>query len=406
MALLAIPLLLAAFLPLQADAAEAAPLDRLMLGFLEEHQVPGAALAVAKDGRLVYARGFGTVDRTTGEPVPADALFRIASISKPFTAAAVLRLVARQELSLDARLVDRLTLASEAADADPRLAAVTLRDLLQHTGGWDREVSFDPMFRATRIRAALGLDHPPRRADIARYMLPRPLDHDPGSIYAYSNFGYLLLGLVLEERCGKSYEEVVRAEVLRPLGIRDMRLGRTLREHRAPREVVYHTSRGLRPGVVDDVVGESVAGPYGAWDLECMDAHGGWLASAVDLVRFGSAIAASGEDALLDAAGRSALVARRDGGPATVGVHYGLGWSVRTLPDARGRNLWHTGSLDGTSTLLVIRHDGWCWAVLFNAREDQQGRTLAGLIDSLVHRAVDATQEWPDTDLFPGFGFE
>lgn len=400
-----------------APPGPTAALDRLVEDFLAEHQVPGAAVAVAKDGRLLYARGFGLADPEAGEPVRPESLFRIASISKPLTALTVLRMVEAGELGLDDLLVDRLALAREALDdgADPRLVEVTLRQLLQHTGGWDRGVSFDPMFAWTRIRAATPAStaHPDKH-DVARFGLRLELDHDPGAQYAYSNFGYLLLGLVIEERTGKAYDAVVRERLYAPLGIAGAaapRLGRTALEHRAPGEVRYVSRRGPVRGTAEGLVGAQVPGPYGAWNLEWMDAHGGWIASAVDLVRVADAVQGG---AFLEPASAAAMVAPptsadaakadadEDGAAAapSPGVHYGLGWSVRTLRGDRGRNLWHTGSLDGTSTLLVLRHDGYSWAVLFNARSAPDGRTLSGLIDGPMHRAVDAVESWPDARPF------
>jgi hypothetical protein len=88
----------------------------------------------------------------------------------------------------------------------------------------------------------------------------------------------------------------------------------------------------------------------------------------------------------------------RDGKPKA--AYYGLGWSIRPISNTGKFNRWHTGGLDGTSTILVIRHDGICWAVLFNARKTADGKTAAGKIDPLVHRAANAVEEWPTHDLF------
>jgi hypothetical protein len=78
-------------------------------------------------------------------------------------------------------------------------------------------------------------------------------------------------------------------------------------------------------------------------------------------------------------------------------VYYGCGWQVRRV-EGKGVNTWHTGSLPGTSTLLVRRHDGFVWAALFNERGPQSGR-----IDGALHGAADAVGKWPDGDLFGSF---
>src|SRR6516164_7678405 len=122
--------------------------DELMHGFLREHKPPGAALAVTYHGRLVYARGFGHADLEKREPVEPGSLFRIASISKPFTATAVMHLVEKQKLNLDDRVFPHLKLdahLAHGAKVDPRLHEIRVQQCLQHTAGWDRDKSWDPM---------------------------------------------------------------------------------------------------------------------------------------------------------------------------------------------------------------------------------------------------------------------
>lgn len=367
------------------DDPRLAPFDELMRSFLEEHQAPGAALAVARNGRLVYSRGFGTADRATGEPVAPDALFRIASISKPVTAAAVVRLARAGKFGLDDRLVELLDVAPTLegdAKPDPRWEKITVRRLLQHTAGFDRGVSKDPMFMSERIARAVGTEPPAGTDAIHRWMRGRPLDFEPGERTAYSNFGYLLLGRLIETKTGQAYEAHVRKELLEPMGITRMRLGATRRSGRAEGEVVYHTRR---PVEVDSVVAPKdgkVAPPYGAWSLEAMDAHGGWIASAPDLVRFACAL--TPED-------RATMLAPPPGKPTE--PYYGCGWLVR--PVGADFTFWHTGALDGTSTLLVSRHDGLAWAVLFNMRQGKGGKDLVAHVDAPLHQAADQVKEWP-----------
>jgi N-acyl-D-amino-acid deacylase len=281
---------------------------------------------------------------------------------------------------------------------------VTIRQLLHHTGGWDRNRSFDPMFGPLIIAKALGTAPPAEPREIIRYMLGQPLDFDPGTQYAYSNFGYCVLGRVIEKVSGQSYEAYVKAQVLAPLGMHDTQLGQTL--HAAKGEVRYVDDKGRTANaVVGPDLGKPVPLPYGAWYLEAMDAHGGWISSAPDLVRFASACAHAERSPLLKPASVQTLFARPDGlaGQTKAGkakdVFYGCGWQVRTVDKSGAINFWHTGALDGTSTLLVHRSDDLCWAVLFNTRADG-GPDLAGLIDPLVHQAANQVRRWPARDLF------
>ena len=239
---------------------------------------------------------------------------------------------------------------------------------------------------------------------IIRVMMGRPLDFDPGERYAYSNFGYCLLGRAIEAVTGQRYAAYVREHVLAPLGITAMRIGKTLAAGRAPNEVRYYDEKGRRrKAVMGERLGRRVPAPYGSWYLEAMDSHGGWLASAIDLVRFASAFDRPSKCPILSARSIRTMSARPKGLPGYEengeprAVYYGCGW--RTRPVGRKANHWHTGGLAGTSTLLVRRHDGLNWAVLFNTRAGADGKALAALIDPLVHKAANAVNEWPKEPL-------
>ena len=145
--------------------------------------------------------------------------------------------------------------------------------------------------------------------------------------------------------------------------------------------------------------------PYTGFCLEAMDSHGAWLASAVDLVRFAAALDDPARTTWLPPAARSLIyeppaapVSRRPNGSLKP-VYYACGWDVRPVGQDGRANYWHAGSLPGTSTLLVRRHDGLAWAVLFNQRSTDP-KLPDGAIDGALHEAADAVAEWPEGDLF------
>ena len=318
----------------------AAAFDHEMETFMSARGVPGGALAVVKDRRLVYARGYGWANREAQIPARPDSLFRIASISKSFTGVAVLKLAEEGKLSLDAKAFPLLGIqpaVQSFVDPEPRLRQITVRQLLQHTGGWDRDKSFDPMFRSERIARANLMSPPASSTDVIRYMLSRPLDFDPGARYAYSNFGYCVLGRLIEKVTGQKYETYVREKILAPAGIKRMQIGATLDGKQAPGEVRYYPND---PADADNVFpGEprQVSWPYGGFHLEAMDAHGGWLASAVDLARFAAALDDPARSPLLKPESFTTMYAppappasrRADG--TLESSFYGCGWMVRPV---------------------------------------------------------------------------
>ena len=174
------------------DVAGMEGFDEAMAALLEKWDIPGGAVAIAKDGRLVFAKGYGLADVESEEPVLPDSLFRIASISKPVTAAAILSLVEDGLLDLDERAFDILDRfkAPDGEVPEPRINEVTVRQLLHHSGGWDRDAGYDPMFIPKHVAAQVETQQPVVCADVIRFMLGEPLDFDPGTRYAYSNFGY------------------------------------------------------------------------------------------------------------------------------------------------------------------------------------------------------------------------
>ena len=390
--------------------AELKPFDELMEAFVRDNEIPGASLAVAKDGRLVYARGFGYADVEKKQPVQPNSLFRIASISKSFTAVATLQLVDKGRLGLNDPVFGLLPHKPHLAKGDsidPRLGQVTIAHLLRHQGGWDRKETIDPLFHAIEIASVLGRPPPATQDDIIRFMMGWQLDFDPGERYVYSNLGYCLLGRVIEQVTGRAYGDYMVNEFLKPLGIESMRLGKTLLRDRAENEVKYYP-KGDRLGiaVTGDAIGAKVSWPYGAWSIESFDSLGGWIASAPDLVRFGSAVDRYQQSGILKEKTIATMIERpakghfgndEEGKPDA--THYGCGWSVRPVKNGK-TNRWHTGSFSGTSTILVLRHDSLCWAVLFNTNLTPDGKKPSSKIDPLVHKAADAVTAWPAHDLF------
>ncbi|WP_067972766.1 serine hydrolase domain-containing protein [Nocardiopsis trehalosi] len=374
------------------SAASLAPFDTTMKTFMQERGIPAAQLAVTYRGRLVCARSYAWTADDTLRPGPT-ALFRIASLSKPVTATAVLLLAERGALDLDARVVDLIDLTPAAGTADERLPRITVRRLLQHLGGWDRAITPDITYRDAEAARTLGVPLPLSERQVIAFGAGFALDHDPGTTYAYANYGYLLLGAVIEAVTGESYEAFVKREVLAPLGITRMRLGRSLAEQAAPTEVPYFSQYSART-VLDDS-GRTVPRPYGSFRLETRDAGGAWLSSAVDLVRFAAAYDAPG---LLSADSLAAAFAAPETGVNAGGWYYGMGWMVRPVSGG-GRNTWHDGSLDGTSTRMVRTHDGKSWAVLFNQRDDPSGLSYSA-IDGLLWTASRQVESWPAHDLY------
>ena len=382
-----------------------AAVDTAMLGLLEKHGSPGGQLAVAYRGRLVLSRGYGFADRDTHAPATPDSLSRIASLSKLLTAVAILALVEEKKLDLDApalALLPHLTPA-RGKTPDPRLAAITVRHLLHHTGGWDRDKSGDPMFKPALIAQATGTPAPAGTEAIIRYMLGEPLDFAPGTRYAYSNFGYAVLGRIVEKLSGQPYADFVRTRLFAPLGLTRPFLGRTAWEQRDPAEFRYHDQpNATSVRSVFPATRASVPQPYGGFYLEAMDAHGSWVTSAADYLRFVCALDGSRQPALLSPAS-IALLTERPAPPLAqdTAAFYGLGTQVRPINGRAGlgANWWHGGSLPGTITYSVRLASGWSWVAFFNTRPPKSD-AFSGDIDKTLNAALRSVTPPSSGDLF------
>lgn len=324
----------------------------LVRQFMDAHTVPGLSVAFGRDGRLIYEQGFGFADVGHRVQVTPAHQFRIASVSKPITACATLGLVEHGRLALgDPVFGARGVLGTTFGGGPytPHVEGITIEHLLTHTsGGWSN-VGNDPMAQRPEWS----------QADLIAWVLTSvPLAARPGTRYDYSNFGYCVLGRVIEKVTGRPYAQYVREAILDRCGIGDIAIAGSRLSERAANEVEYFGELG------DD--------PYGL-NVRRMDAHGGWLATARDLVRFAMHVDgfAAPRDILSPATIRTMTQ------PSALNAGYAKGWNVNDQGV-----WWHDGNLPGTMAILVRTSSGLCWAALANTRRlrSAMGRELDRLM--------------------------
>lgn len=318
--------------------SEATAIRTIAEAFLRDHGIQGISIAYGRDGKIDFEAGYGFADADQQEPVTPEHRFRIASISKPISSTAVMMCVEKGLLKLDSQVFGPQGVLG--GDYGDDVAAITVDHLLTHaSGGWANDKD-DPMFK----NAAMKHDEL-----IARALANQKQTHKPGEHFAYSNFGYCVLGRVLEKVMKLPYERLITQQVLSKCGITDMRIaGNTLAE-RQSKEVMYLTEK---PGAA-----------YGM-NVARMDSHGGWIATAGDLVLFASQL-----PKLLNEESIRTMTTHG------VSEGYARGWNVNKMP-----NWWHTGSLPGTTTIMVHTAKGICWAGLMNGRKEGIGLALDKLM--------------------------
>lgn len=370
--------------------------DEAMLNLISQYNVPGGELAITYQGRLVYNRGFGYADKTSQTLVQPNHIFRLASVSKPITAITIMHLVEQGALNLDDTVFGINGILNDAIYQnilDARVYTITVKNLLSHTGGWDRNISGDPMFNSYAIATTMGVTPPANSVTVIRYVLSQQmLDFKPGTQFQYSNFGFCILGRVIEKVTGQNYEDYVRNTILLPLNITDMHLGFNLLNKQLPREVNYYDypNAPYASSVYDNIT--PVPWTYGGFNIEAMDAHGAWVASAEDLCKLLVAIDgfSTKPDILLPTTINTMT------SPSSTNANYALGWAVNS-----NNNWWHNGSLPGTTTEIVRANNQLNWALLLNTRSYNY-TLLSSAVDKLVWNVIPTITSWPTNDAFTG----
>lgn len=371
-------------------------------GLLSRWSIPGCAVALVKNERLVFAGGFGYSDRDNALPVTSKSLFRIGSISKPITAVTILKLIEEGLLSLDDKAFNIINDIQPPwrASVDPRLHNITIRHLLQHSGGWDEDLRGSSLFWSRWIAQVMGIPPPADAETIISFMMGQSLDFVPGSRYAYSNLGYSVLGRIVEKVTGENYEDYVKENILAPSGITQMSIGYSLLANRAEDEVIYYDYPGAP--YVQSVFSESVdyvPRPYGEFYMKAIDSAGGWIASVEDLMRFITSV--DGHDVRPDLLQHSSIqtMIARPNLPDWQGTtwYYAMGWGVQ--PVGNEAIWWHGGGLPGTITIIYRSYDNLAWVALFNSRPNDDNTFLPEM-DNGIWDAVYSITDWPNHDLF------
>jgi serine beta-lactamase-like protein LACTB, mitochondrial len=350
----------------QGVLASAGPAQRLHAAAakgLEATGAPGLSAAVAVGDELTWAAGFGIADLEHDVPVKAETVFRIASISKPITATAVMQLVERGRVTLSdpiQKYVPAFPVKGEQT--------ITIRHLLTHTSGirhyqgdeFNHRVSYESIEDAIAI------------------FKDDPLLFSPGTKYSYSTYAYNLLAGVVERASGLAFEQYLRERIWTPAGMSATRL-----EH--PGEVVKGRAR---PYVrVGGASGRLVNAPMA--DLSIKWAGGGMISTAADLIRFHIALD-NGKLLKADTLEQMYTPERLVDGKA---IEYGLGWNVIAKPLAPNgpTTTWiaHSGGATGGTTYLLRDPRGKvAVAILTNV---QSAPGLQALALELARVAVEAT---------------
>jgi CubicO group peptidase (beta-lactamase class C family) len=376
-------------------------LDTIMQTYMTQYSSPGASLAVTVDGRLVFARGYGYAKVDAGEFVQPDSLFRIASNSKPITAAGIYKLIEQGKLSLNtqpfATILSGLTPPSGTTE-DPRYNNITIQELLQHTAGFDDSIPpYDPAFVFPVTAAtAFGAPAPATPQLLIKYMLSQTLQHDPGTTYAYSNMGYIILGYVIEQVSGVPYATYIQNNIFNTAGIVRTQPGASLLAGRLPNEVSYYDYPGAPlASSVEPPVGSAVPFPYGGYSCTLNLANGCWVSSTLDLIRFTDSINGQFATNIFNS-------------PPSSNPFRSPQFYFAVPPTGPGWEYVFYGSLPGTNSLVHLITNTTTtgkvtYSAIFNTRDGKSIEQPESDADNAIDAFVRTVTTWPSGDLFTNY---
>jgi len=359
--------------------------------FLQQWNLAGMTMSVVKDGKLVFAHGYGYSDIETKLPVNPGSLFRIASVSKLITAVAIMKLVDKKVISLDSKVFGPKAILKDSifnSVADKRLYKITVRHLLAHSGGWSLSYG-DPAFNSLVVLEKTGETGAATMDSYCRFVTSRRLHFDPGTRSSYSNMGYMFLGMVIEAASGKKQEDFIINDVLKPQGIFDMHIGRSYLADRRLNEVKYYESEASPMISSFDGSGRMVPKPYGGNPIELLGSAGGWISSSIELAKF--MVLIDGFRSVPDMIPHHLINQMTEDkdfrGP--------LGWKA-----VKDNGDWiRTGSMAGTSAIMKRQSNGFCWVVIINS-SSWKGPRLPAYVNYMMGKIEKKITSWPKNDLF------
>lgn len=335
-------------------------MDSIMQRYLKRWEIHGAQLAISRHDSLLYARGFGYADKDRKIPMEPSYIMRMASVSKLVTATGIMKLRDMGKIRLSDKVFGPKGILNDTfyvnSIRDKRYFDITVEQLLRHKAGFTNYAG-DAIFSTRYIMQQNRLTTPPDHRTLLRIVLRRHLGYTPGTAQRYCNIGYTLLSLIIEKRTGMSYENFMQRYVLYPAGCYDFHIAGNYLKDRRPNETVYYMHSSSVPVPEFNNSGRMVVRCYGENDITTALGAGAWVASAAELCRLVASI--DGDRIVPDVISPQAVKLMTQEMPDH---QFSLGWNFTP----RNRPWIRTGSLVGTSALVLRYPDGECWVFITN----------------------------------------
>lgn len=343
-----------------SDSPQLEDMENKIKRYLLRWEINGAQIAVTRNDSLLYVKGFGWADMEKKQEMQPSNIMRLASVSKLLTAVGVMRLAEAGTLKLSDHVFGPKGILNDTAFTnaikDQRYLDITVEQLLRHKAGFTTGAG-DPMFSTRYIMMQNRLTTPPDNNTLMKILLKRRLGFTPGTAKRYSNVGYMLLSMIIEKKTRMSYEDYMRKFVFEPAGCYDFHIAGSYEKDRRKNEVKYYMHKGSEPVYEYNNSGRMVEKCYGENDIPNLKGAGAWCASAAELSRLVASV-----DLL---PGVKDILSKKSVEFMTREMpdhDFSIGWNF--CP--KGRPWIRTGSLSGTSALVLRYPDGECWILITN----------------------------------------
>jgi len=377
-----------------SDTSSLAGLDRKVLNYMQEWRMQGAQLTIIKNDSLVYAKGYGWADKEKKVEMQPSHIMRLASVSKLVTAVGIMVMQEQGLLSLKDTVFGERGILCDTMYTnvikDKNIFKITVEDLLRHKGGFTTRAG-DPMFSTRTIMRQNHLKTPPDHETLVKIVLRRNLDFVPGTSQYYSNFGYMLLSMIIEKVSGEPYEKWIQKNVLKPANCYDFRIAENYYKDKYKNEVRYYVPSN-EPKVSEyNNSGKEVVRCYGGNDIHALSGAGAWVASTAELARLIASIdIRRSVNDIINRESVHQMVQYFDSDT------YSLGWN-----DTDPEKGWkRTGTFSGTTALIMYYPDGECWIFASNTStwKGPSHATYTGQLFSELRRTYSSVL--PKRDLF------
>lgn len=371
-----------------SDLIETKRLDRDIENFMRKWEIVGASLAIMKNDKLIYCKGYGYADKDKEELCEVKHIFRLASVSKLITAVAIMKLAEEGKLSLKDKVYGEEGLLNDEQFLnikDKRVKNITIEHLLRHSSGFSTR-SGDPMFDLSLIARKLDRKPPFNMNDVVEFSSQSTLRFVPGKGSNYSNLGYVVLAKIIEKVTGREYESYIKKEIFAPVGCFDIHIANNNSKDKFDNEVRYYEPSNEVQ--FEDEDGNLIPKSDGGNDVRLLGGAGGWVGSPAEILKFVASI-----DGL---PGVKDILSQKSINYMTTPVkgQMPIGW-IRTT----GSEWWRTGSMSGTSAMIKRQSNGYTWMLVTNT-SSWKGSRFPNQINASVKQGLKRVNEWPKHDIF------